>query len=97
MADVVTLFIILGVIGAIVNLLLAYIKKWEVLGVLTLAAAFPIIGVTLLDAIYGNMGFFAAVVAFAGIVTILVMTVAAVSIAGIQAILGVEEKEEVSS
>ncbi len=97
MADAVMLFIVLGIVGAVVNLLLAYIKKWELLGVLTMAAALPIIGVNLINAIYGNMMFFAAVVAFTGIATILVLTVAAVSIAGIQAILGVEEKEEVPS
>jgi|GEM_PF-3031087 hypothetical protein len=96
MADLVMVFVAVGIIGAILNLLVGYLKQWEILSVLTLAAVFPVIGVVLLDAIYGNMGFFGAIIAFSSISVILLLTVGTLTVMAVQAFLGVEEKEEVS-
>ncbi|AIY90386.1 hypothetical protein [Geoglobus acetivorans] len=88
------LVITVGILGGIVNLLLAYVKKWELLAVFTLALVFPIIGVLLIDALYGNMGWFGAIVMFSAMVGILGLTAISVVAVAVQSLSTVKEPEK---
>lgn len=93
----VMIVVLVGVLGGIANLLLSYIKKWELLAVFTLALMFPIIGVLLIDALYGNMGWFGAIVMFSSMIGIVGLTVISVVAVVVQTFVATTEKEETSS
>ncbi|AKG91444.1 hypothetical protein GAH_01252 [Geoglobus ahangari] len=93
----VMIVVLVGVLGGIANLLLSYVKKWELLGVFTLALLFPIIGVLLVDALYGNMGWFGAIVMFASMIGIVGLTAISVVAVAVQTITSTTEKEETTS
>ncbi len=93
----VMIVVLVGVLGGIANLLMAYLKKWELLAVFTMALIFPIIGVLLIDALYGNMGWFGAVVMFSSMIGIVGLTVISVVAVAVQTFMATTEKEETSS
>ncbi len=93
----VMVFVLVGVLGGVANLLLSYIKKWELLAIFTLALLFPIIGVLLVDALYGNMGWFGAIVMFSSMIGIIGLTGISVVAIAVQTILSTTEKEETLS
>ncbi len=93
----VMIFVLVGVLGGVANLLLSYIKKWELLAIFTLALLFPIIGVLLVDALYGNMGWFGAIVMFSSMIGIIGLTGISVVAIAVQTILSTTEKEETLS
>lgn len=93
----VMIVVLVGVLGGIANLLMAYLKKWELLAVFTLALMFPIIGVLLIDALYGNMGWFGAIVMFSSMIGIVGLTAISVVAVAVQTFVATTEKEEIGS
>lgn len=93
--NLVMLVILAGVLGGIINLIVAYLKNWELLAVFTLALIFPVVGVLIIDAIYGNMGWFGAIIVFSSIMGTIGLTAISLVAMAVQALSAVEETEKV--
>ena len=95
MVDKVMVFIAVGIVAWLVNFLIARLKGWETLGVLNLAALLPVLGVFVLDVLFGKTGFFGAIVAFMSLGVVMLLTVVSVGVLLATTItekIGVKEK-----
>ena len=83
----ITLFLALGVIGAFVNLVPSYMKKWELLWTMTVAAGIlTVVAFTVGWFVVGS-GFFTSLIVFVCLLSILGMTAVALVVSAVQALI----------
>ncbi|WP_048086600.1 hypothetical protein [Ferroglobus placidus] len=87
----VTLFLTLGIIAAFVNIVLSYVKKWELLWTLTVAAGIMTAVVFLVGMFLSSASFFTSLLAFLGLLSILGMAVVALTISTVQAVINLRK------
>jgi len=88
MANQVTAFMVFGLLGTIVNLVVSYFKKWELLFLMTVVATFVVLTSAAVIIFVNPRSFLFPLLAFVGILSILAMTTVSVTLAVIQTLLG---------
>lgn len=87
----VTFFLTLGLIAAFVNLVISYMKKWELLWTLTIAAGIMTAIVFIIGVLHSSASFFASLLAFVGLLSLLGMAVVALAISTVQAVINLRK------